>query len=150
MMTEVERIADQMRRAYDGDAWHGTPLKKLLEGMTGERAAAHTVAGAHSIWELVLHIAAWQGVVRRRVEGEDAREPEEGDWSVVDGDDDAAWAAALEHLERSHTQLLDALSKLDDARLDEHVGRASLYTHLHGIVQHNLYHAGQIALLKKA
>jgi uncharacterized damage-inducible protein DinB len=149
-MSEVQRIADQLRRAYGGGAWHGLALKELLAGVTAERAVAHPLPNAHSIWEIVLHIAGWQDVVRQRAEGEDTCAPEEGDWSVVAATDEDAWKAALGKLERRHERLLDTLSRLDDAHLDERVGKASLYHHLHGVIQHSLYHAGQIALLKKA
>ena len=148
-MREAERIANQLRRAYRGEAWHGPALRELLEGVTAERAAARPLPGAHSIWELVLHVAAWQGVVLRRVGGEDAREPEEGDWSDVAEPDEARWREALARLDESTERLIEAVTGLADSRLEEGIGRATLYAHLHGIIQHNLYHAGQIALLKK-
>lgn len=70
MTRETERIADQLRRAWEGDAWHGPPLKKALDGLTARQAAAHPIAGAHSIWDLALHIAAWQE--RRQRSGREA------------------------------------------------------------------------------
>ena len=149
-MSEIERIADQLRRAYAGRSWHGPSLREALAGVTAERAAARPVAGAHSIWELALHAAAWQGVVRRRLEGEEVTEPEEGDWPEVGETDDAAWGRALARLDESHRKLLRTVSSLDDSRLGERVGGVSLYAHLHGVAQHDIYHAGQIALLKKA
>ena len=81
-MREAERIADQLKRAYEGEAWHGPSLMEVLEGVTPESAAARPVNGAHSIWEIVSHIHAGREIVRRRLEGdtEMARETTESDW----------------------------------------------------------------------
>ena len=62
-MSEIDRILDQMERGYAGDAWHGPSLKSLLDGISAEDASKHPVPGAHSIWELVNHIAAWNSIV---------------------------------------------------------------------------------------
>lgn len=68
-MTEASRIADQLNRAFSGDAWHGDSLLEVLEGVGADRAAARPVPDAHSIWELVLHITAWDRAVLRRFDG---------------------------------------------------------------------------------
>ena len=70
MKNEAERIADQLKRAFDGQAWHGPSLKESLEGVTVAQAVAHPIPAAHSTWELVAHIAAWEDVVARRLSGE--------------------------------------------------------------------------------
>ena len=154
-MREAERIADQLRRAYEGEAWHGPSLMEVLEGVTAESAAARPINGAHSIWEIVSHIHAGREIVRRRLEGdrEMARETTETDWWPPTGDESAeAWAALLAALEKGNGALVSAISKLDDTRLDEPIleGMSTVYVTLHGLVQHDLYHAGQIALLKKS
>ncbi len=69
-MTESVRLADQLRRAFEGNAWHGDSLLELLAGVDAKTAAAKPIKDAHSIWELVLHIAAWDDAVRRRTAGE--------------------------------------------------------------------------------
>ncbi len=151
-MSEVERIVDQLRRAYEGEAWHGPPLKQILAGITAEQAARRPVANAHSIWELVLHIAVWESVVSRRLAGEIVQPSPEQDWPPVRDTSEAAWKKALAELERGHMQLRQSIAALSDARLMDKVpGKDdSVYVLLHGVVQHDLYHAGQIALLKKA
>ncbi len=154
-MREAERIADQLKRAYEGEAWHGPSLMEVLEGVTPESAAARPINGAHSIWEIVSHIHAGREIVRRRLEGdtEMARETTERDWWPGLSDTGAeAWDALLAALETSNNALLSVISKLDDARLDEPVlkNMSTVYVTLHGLVQHDLYHAGQIALLKKS
>ncbi len=151
-MTEVERIADQLRRAYEGEAWHGPPLKQILDGITAEQAARRPIPQAHTIWELVLHIAVWESVVLRRLAGEDFVPTDEEDWPPVRDTSDAAWKKTLEELERSHLALRESVAALSDDQLRQKVAgqNYSAYGMLHGLIQHDLYHAGQIALLKKA
>jgi uncharacterized damage-inducible protein DinB len=147
MKKEIERILDQHERAYRGDAWHGPSLRKILEGVDAAASAAKPVAAVHSIREIVAHIGAWQEEGARRIEGRGrALDPSE-DWPEV-----ADWDALLDRLDASHASFARAVATLDDEALDEPVKgrRESLYILLHGIVQHNLYHAGQIAILKKS
>lgn len=150
-MTELERIEDQLRRAFEGEAWHGPSLQELLADVTAAQAAARPLAHAHSIWEIVLHLAAWDGCVRRRLEGESVDDPGEGDWPPVKESSEAAWTNTLEWLKNNHTELRRTISRLPSSRLDERLAGSkwSAYSTLHGSVQHYLYHAGQIALLKK-
>lgn len=152
-MSEIDRIADQLRRAFGRDAWHGPAVKEILSGVSAAQAAQHPVSGAHSIWELVLHIGVWESVVRRRLEGEVIGElPPEQDWPPVRDTSEAAWKKTLEEFARGNEQLRKTIASLKDERLREPVpGQSySFYGMLHGVVQHDLYHAGQIALLKKA
>lgn len=152
-MKEVERIADQLRRAYEGEAWHGPSLKEALEGVTAARAAAHSLDGAHSIWEIVRHIVAGEEIVRRRLKGDLARPTTEEDWwPPVTDTSEEAWAALIEALDTANRELRSAISRLEDSRLELPIieGMSTLYITLHGLIQHDLYHAGQIVLLKKA
>jgi uncharacterized damage-inducible protein DinB len=152
VMTEIQRIEDQLRRAFKGNAWHGPAVRELLADVTAEKAAARPLSSAHSIWEIVLHMATWEEVVRRRVQGETVADlaPEQ-DWPLVRDTSEAAWASAIDRLERANGVLCEAIVQLDDRDLAEKVpGKEdSVYTMLHGIIQHDLYHAGQIAILKK-
>jgi len=152
-MKEAECIADQLRRAWEGEAWHGPSLKEILTGITAAQAAARPIAAAHSIWELVHHITAWEGIVLRRLGGEVVKDvSSEIDWPPVGEKSEAAWQRALAALEESNRKLREAIARLPDERLHERVPgkQDNFYLELHGIVQHDLYHAGQIALLKKA
>ena len=157
-MDEVIRIVDQLEREHSGDPWHGSPLSQILDGVTHSQAAAKPIASGHSIWELVLHIAAWKNEVRRRLSGEPAGEPQEGDWPAAGEISESAWKAAREHLELAHRLLVSAVRDLpetklfdptNDARSREMGTGVTYYELLHGIVQHDVYHSGQIALLKK-
>jgi uncharacterized damage-inducible protein DinB len=155
-MTEIERICDQFRRAFDGNAWHGPSVLNLLQGVSAEQAASHPVPSAHSIWQLVNHIRAWEGACLRRLNGDPARLSDEEDWPAVTDTSDEAWEQAKSELVTTHEGLLKAIAGFDDTRLDEPIIQDSstpfstVYVTLHGGVQHDLYHAGQIAVLKKA
>jgi uncharacterized damage-inducible protein DinB len=155
-LTELERIGDQFHRAFEGEAWHGPAVLTLLEGVTAEHAAAHPVAGAHSIWELVLHIEAWERACSRRLAGDRAQLSTEEDWAKVSDHSESAWERTKQQLIETHRQLVAAIANLDEARLDKPIiddptiPFSSTYVTLHGGVQHDLYHAGQIAILKKA
>ena len=154
--TEVDRIRDQFRRAFEGEAWHGPSVLALLNGVTAQQAAAHPILGAHSIWELTLHIAAWERACLRRLKGDPAQLTNAEDWEPVNDTSDAAWEQTKQQLIDNHRELLVAISSVDELRLNEpilthpNIPFSSIYVTLHGGVQHDLYHAGQIAMLKKA
>lgn len=153
-MSEGSRIADQLRRAFSGDAWHGESVFEILEGVTAAQAAARPIKNAHSIWELVLHIAAWDGAVLRRLGGAAVELSDAENFPPVTGASAAAWQQTLTEVRRVHEALVAAVSVLPDSRLDQIVpgkkgAHYTFYYMLHGVVQHELYHAGQIALLKK-
>lgn len=151
-MSEIKRIEDQLKRAFEGKAWHGPGVLEILKDVSASRAAARPLPDAHSIWELVLHITAWESVCRRRLEGDRAQIPDEEDWPAVGETSEVAWEQAKQALIESHHRLRQAIGRLDESRLDEPIlpDMSTVYVTLHGAVQHDLYHAGQIAILKKA
>src|SRR5215471_9986244 len=150
-MSEAARLVDQFQRAHDGDPWHGSPLKAILKGVTAAGAAWQPPNGAHSIWALVLHITAWRNETARRAAGGPAGEPAEGDYPPVGDPTPARWKAALAALDASHANLAAAVRGMSDAQLlkptndprNRPLGAGvSYYELLHGIVQHDAYHAG--------
>jgi uncharacterized damage-inducible protein DinB len=153
-MTEIERILDQLKRAYEGNAWHGPAVREALDGVTAAQAHARPLQNAHSIWELAQHIAVWEDVGRRRLEGD--RAPiaisSTEDWPPADDVSEAAWDQAKAALDRGHRALVETIARVSESRLDVPVfeGMSTVYVTLHGVIQHDLYHAGQIAMLKKA
>ena len=162
-MTEVERIIDQLNRTLTGGAWHGSAVVEILDGITSEQAASRPINGAHSIWELVLHIETWLRACNRRLAGERAQLADAEDWRAVTDTSERAWADAWDALTQARVDLGSAISRLDDSQLDQPMytfdvtvngdvieGMSSVYVTLHGVIQHTLYHAGQIAILKKA
>jgi uncharacterized damage-inducible protein DinB len=151
-MSRVKELARHIDRTVRGPMWHGPALMEVLEDVTPERAVAHPIAGAHSIWELVLHATAWADIARARLKGERIGEPTpDQDWPPVPAIGADAWEGALHQLRASYRQLAEDVSQLDEARLDEKIpGLAySVLVMLHGVVEHGTYHGGQIALLKK-
>lgn len=159
MTTEIERVVDQLRRQLEGDPWHGPSLKEILEGITPEQAMRRVAPGAHSIWELVLHMTGWAREVAARMRGQAAAEPEEGDWPAPPGQpDEAQWRAAKTDLARAHRELFDGIEALPPRRLHQPVKDfrnsalgtgMTAYQTIYGLIQHDVYHSGQIALLKK-
>ena len=150
-MNGVATILQQFDSAWSGEAWHGPALQELLNGVTAAAASARPIPQAHTIWELVLHIRAWEVAVRRRLGGEDVELDGEEDFPIA-GAGDSAWQQALAALASGHQQLRGVIASLSETSLDAIVpGKThSVSFMLHGVIQHNLYHAGQIALLKKA
>jgi len=151
-MTEVDRVRDQLTRAFESGAWHGPAVREVLQGVTAEAAARRPIGAAHTIWELVLHMSAWKDVVTRRLGGEPGQEvPPEVDFPAQ-GAGEAAWKAALDRLAASQAALIGALAGVQDDQLDQLPApkTSTRYILLHGVAQHDIYHAGQIVVLKKA
>jgi uncharacterized damage-inducible protein DinB len=150
-MTDVERIADQLRRSVEGGAWHGPALREVLARVPAEQAAARRLPDGHSIWEIALHVGAWLSAVRRRIGGGPVELSSEEDWPPVPDPSPEAWKSALDSLDRVHRELLDAVGRLSEDDLKKTVpGRPySVWFMLAGLIQHVGYHCGQISLLKK-
>jgi uncharacterized damage-inducible protein DinB len=150
--SEAAGIADQLRRAFYGDAWHGPALLELLEDVDVATAAAKPIPNVHSIWELVLHIAVWDRVACRRLAGEKCQPTGDANFPPVTKATAAAWRKAVADTKRAHDVFVKTVAALSEARLRERVPgkRYDFYHMLHGLAQHELYHAGQIAILKKA
>lgn len=150
---ETHRLADQLERAVRGGAWHGPALAESLIGVDAATAAARPIPNAHTIWEIVLHAAAWADIARRRMAGEAAdRVPMEEDWPPIPDTSEEAWRAAQHTLDEAHRKLHADLLALPDECLDDCVvgSDPTVRGLLLGLLQHHTYHAGQIVILKKA
>ena len=152
MAAEIARIAEQLRRAVDGEAWHGPAVMQILAGVDARTAAAHPLAGGHSLWEILNHVTAWTRVVQRRLNGEAVELTGADDWPPVGDTSDASWQAAVASFRAAQQDLLAKLKSMSNDELGMFApGQKYSYSFmLHGLVQHHLYHAGQMALLKKA
>jgi len=150
--SEAGRLADQLRRAFYGSAWHGPAVLELLDDVEAATAAAKPLGGVHSIWELVLHIAAWDRAALVRLGGEKCQPTGRNNFPPVPKATEASWRKAVASVKRTHDVLVRTVAGLPDSRLRDRVPgkRYDFYHMLHGIAQHELYHAGQIAILKKA
>ena len=153
MSTELERLESQIQRSFEGPAWHGPSVLEALQGITPEAAHAHPVAGAHSIWELVLHLAGTYELVLRRLSGEDAQLAPHQDWPPVPPPTASSWHDAVRSLQERNERVRGAVLRFDADRLDHPLSAGApytAYTQFIGITQHDLYHAGQIAILRRA
>ena len=149
--SECALIAEQLRRAFEGDAWHGPALLELLQDVDAAMAAAKPSPDVHSIWELVLHVAAWDAAARRRLSGEKTQPTGTANFPIVPRATEMAWRKTIVNAKRTHDVLVKTVRDLPEYRLRERVPgkKYDFYFLLHGVAQHELYHAGQIAILKK-
>jgi uncharacterized damage-inducible protein DinB len=150
---EVDRLKQQLRRALEGEAWHGPSVLGLLADLSATQAASHPIVGSHSIWELVLHIRSDYDLALRLLSGDGHTLTASEAWPECPALSDANWKQTVLELARSNERLRQAMSDFPDARLDVLLvadDSDTAYTLFSGVTQHNLYHAGQIALLKQA
>ncbi len=150
---ELARLERQLRSAFEGPAWHGPSVLEALRGVDAAGAAARPIPGAHTIWELVLHLGNTYGLVLRRLRGDATPLAPEEDWPAAAGPTDAGWQAAVAELRARNLAARAAVRGFDAARLAMPLVSEppySAYEQFIGLTQHDLYHAGQIVLLKRA
>jgi uncharacterized damage-inducible protein DinB len=152
-------FAAQVGKIAAGDPWYGDSIATITHGLSAREAALYPIAGAHSIWELVLHLTTWATEVRRRLADGVWREPADGDWPSLPAPTDGNWKRDLARLAVAHDDLRETIAAFPAARLSEHLGSernrelgtgVTYSEMLHGILQHDAYHLGQISLLKRA
>jgi uncharacterized damage-inducible protein DinB len=139
-----------LQQAYDGAPYYGPSLLAVLQEVDAVTAARRPVGARHTIWEIVAHVAAElryaveliNGTAGPWVDGQTT-------WPAVGDLPDTSWALALDELRRAHQSFCEAVLGLNDSDLDRRSDRVatSFYVLLHGVIQHNVYHAGQIRLL---
>jgi uncharacterized damage-inducible protein DinB len=151
-MSELNRILNHYDGVLNGDAWHGDSVWKILQDISAQAAASRPLGGAHTIWELVSHMTFWEGVVTKRLAGERAGLVEELNFPAMPAATDQNWQLTLDDFRASNHTFRKALAKLDPAKLEQltAAGKRTYYDEAHGIVEHHVYHLGQIAILKKA
>ena len=151
LMSEIETIIEQLKRTFDGRSWHGPSFMYALEGVDKVQARFRTIEGRHTIWDIVEHMRFWVDLVLDSIRG-----VEMPDFSGLDdwpssGEGEEAWSESLARLKDSIDNLVEAIHSFGEADLDGLVpGREYTYRFmLFGLVHHNIYHVGQIAILKK-
>ncbi|HTV65725.1 MAG TPA: DinB family protein [Bryocella sp.] len=151
-MSAIDRIISQYDAVLRGAAWHGDPMWQILNGISAETAAARPLPNAHTIWEIVMHMIFWEQVVIERLQGRRAGLIEERNFPPMPEITEGNWHATLNELRASNAKFREALSQLDPAKLDElsAAGKRTFYNEAHGLIEHHVYHLGQIAMLKKA
>jgi uncharacterized damage-inducible protein DinB len=153
MTRELNRLDQQLRRTLEGEAWHGPSVLELLAGVTAVQAASHPIGGAHSIWELVLHLSSDYTLILRRLAGDGRPLTQEEDWPTCPASTEENWERTVHDLRLLSDKLRLAVRNYPVDRLDDPIVSEVPYTayaQFIGVTQHNLYHAGQIALLKRA
>jgi hypothetical protein len=158
-MTERDQLLLMLDEAYDARSWHGANLRGSIRGLTAEQAAWRPGKGRHNVWEIVVHAAYWKYAVRRRLTGEKRGSfPLAGSnfWPRPAGPDRQSWGTALKGdvrlLGAMHATLRNVVEAFPEARLNRRApGSPFTYAALIlGVAAHDLYHAGQIQLLKRA
>lgn len=152
-MGELARIEEQLRRSLEGGAWHGPAVLEALAGVTPDQARARPIPGGHTIWELVLHLGGAYQLVLRRLRGDPSPLTPAEDWPPVPEPTADNWRAGVDGLRALNEEVRRAVTWFDPDRLDRPLLADPTYTayvQFIGLTQHDLYHAGQIALLKRA
>lgn len=151
-MSELNRILKHYDGVLDGDAWHGDAIWEILEAIPAQTAAARPLPGTHTIWELVSHMTFWEGVVTKRLAGLRAGLVEELNFPPTPAATEENWQKTLGEFRASNHAFREALANLDPAKLEQltAAGKRTYYDEAHGIIEHHVYHLGQIAVLKKS
>ncbi len=151
-------LVNELEKAFNGDAWHGNNTLSLLLMANPEKVFTHPIPNAHSIAELVLHLTAWTEEAIERMKGESAKDPVRGDWPIPKEMSASEWEQMIKDFKSANQKLIELTSSftLDDWTADVKDERnPALGTGvnngqlLNGIIQHQAYHSGQIALLLK-
>ena len=150
-MNEIERIKDQLQRAFNNEPWSGPSVMEVLKDIVPEKAASKPIPSAHSIWEILEHVNTDIENVIGRLRGDFTPLTDEMDWPKITDTSEKSWNKLVSRFNKNHEELLSEISKLSPDILDKPIkeGLSTYYVTLHGVVQHNLYHLGQISLLKK-
>ncbi len=158
-MSVRQNLSNQLLTVWNGDPWYGSSSSRILAGVTSAEALAHPLPGAQSIWETVLHMTAWTEEAQSRLTGAESKAPARGDWPPVTGSSQEEWMAAQGDLLTARKALLHSLENSHEEALFLQVPKKGEATHasgatraqtLSGLADHDVYHLGQIALLKKS
>ena len=155
MSTECNRIADLLASTVNGDAWYGDSIQEILEDVPAKKARIYPLPNGHSIWEMVSHVESWVKLALGALDGKPIPPwpamPVELDWPLVTDAGESAWKHARESFFVHHLKLVERIKGFTDERLEAIVPgrRYNFYRLFQSTIQHAVYHAGQIALLKK-
>jgi uncharacterized damage-inducible protein DinB len=154
MMTEdITRIYKNISAVYDGNPWHGDNILSYLSGLTAAMAVIRPEKLNHSIAEIACHMTAWRQFVIEKMKGNGAYEVWETDlnWQKRTTLNETEWQTIKDDLQRSQTELLALVEQMQESMLSSQVeGRKyNFRLLLQGIAQHDIYHSGQISMIKK-
>jgi hypothetical protein len=150
---EIGLLVEVLDHAFDRPAWHGTNLRGSIRRISVDEALWRPMAGRHCIWEIVLHCAYYKYVQARRIDNDPVRggfPRKPSGWPALPGRaGETAWRQDVELLVEYHQRLREAALRLDALRLQQRNKSWTNAQHLHGAAMHDIYHAGQIQLLKR-
>ena len=156
-MNEIELIVQVLKQTFKGVAWHGPSFMYVLKGVDKVQASERPIDSRHTIWEIVNHCSYWMEAVTKAFHGEKMPDIESTeDWSKM-GKTEKDWIKSQDRLRKAYEELVESIKDLNETQLTQKVHgtfKGKAYTTpyrkmLHGISDHNTYHAGQIAILKK-
>ena len=150
-MEEPKRILTLFENLYNGDPWLDVTLMGTLENITAEKAAEKKIADRNSIWEITNHIIEWRKNVLQRVHGKTLKTPQHNYFLPVEDTSAAAWKNTIEKLRASEKEWEAFLNQMKSSDLEtvHPMNGHTHYEHIHGIIQHDAYHLGQIVMLVK-
>jgi uncharacterized damage-inducible protein DinB len=159
IMDRANELAKDMYNSVFGNPWHGLSVQKILEDITEGQAFSEPVSNAHNICEIVLHLWAWTEEIISRLEGNVPAEPSVGDWPNAEIYEEEGWVQIKNIYFIAVEKLIEVIKIFPEENLDKSVGTIrdeslgtgiSSEAMISGLIQHNAYHAGQIAILKKS
>lgn len=150
-MKETKRIAKLFEDLYNGSPWIDVTIMDTLKNISAEQAAKKVIPERNSIWQIVNHIIAWRENVLLRVQGNEMITPNNNYFTQLEIISETEWQKALERLVNSQEQWIHFLENFDESQFDKIYAsnKMTYYEHIHGILQHDAYHLGQIVLLSK-
>ncbi len=150
-MSATQRILHHYDGVLNGEPWHGDAVWSILDGISAREAAVRPAPAGHTIWEIVMHMTFWETVATARLAGLRAGLVEDLNFPPMPAATEENWRKTLDQFRTANHNFREALAKLDAKHLDEFTaaGKRTFYGEAHGILEHHVYHLGQIVLLKK-
>jgi uncharacterized damage-inducible protein DinB len=157
-MTTSEKLSNELQKVLSGNPWYGNPVYQIIEQVSFEAAFEKTAGAAHTIAGIVLHMLAWTEEVMDRMNGMTAGVPSSGDWPPTGASDEQKWQNYVNDLKLVNVNLLGLIQNFPEEKWNEQVndernrelGNGVSYEELvSGLIQHHIYHSGQIAILNR-
>ncbi|WP_264563633.1 DinB family protein [Flavobacterium sp. N3904] len=150
-MLESKRISNLYQSIYNGNPWLDVTLADTLKDVNAQQAYKKVHPNLNTIWEIVNHIILWRRNILGRVQGEEITTPDHNYFVPVLDSSEAAWQQSLQNLAKTQEQWNTFLAYFDDADFERIYidNNHTYYEHIHGLIHHDVYHLGQIVILKK-
>lgn len=151
-MKETERIVKLFEDLYEGSPWIDVNIVETLNKVSAEQASKQIIPGRNSIWEIVNHLIQWRLNVLQRMQGKSIRPPKNNYFDLISDNSASAWRNILHQLKDSQLQWINFLKTFKESDFEKVYpdNNMNYYEHIHGIIQHDAYHLGQISLLSKS